>query len=122
MSSATTPDLQDRVQTITDAFVAFDEDRAEPAFALDTEDVTAHLERLCAYRVPMDEAVRTFVRKACGAADLERADLSDDTARLAGCGGRSRGFSRTMLADVSSTLTSSIDFTYLATESRRILI
>ena len=34
MSSATTPDLQDRVQTITDAFVAFDESRAEPAFVL----------------------------------------------------------------------------------------
>nr|WP_255152930.1 hypothetical protein [Halorarius halobius] len=100
MSSATTPDLQDHVQTITDALVAFDESRAEPAFALDTEDVTAQLERLCAYRVPMDEAVRTLLRKACGDADLERADLSDDIARLAGYGGRSRGFSRTMLADV----------------------
>jgi hypothetical protein len=41
MSSVTPPDLQDRVQTITDAFVAFDESRAEPAFALDTEDATA---------------------------------------------------------------------------------
>lgn len=61
MSSVTTPDLQDRVQTITDAFVAFDESRAEPAFALDTEDVAAQLERLCAYRVPADEAVRTPV-------------------------------------------------------------
>jgi len=100
MSSATTPDLQDRVQTITDAFVAFDESRAEPAFALDTEDVAAQLERLCAYRVPADEAVRTLVRKACDDADLERADLSDDLARLAGYGGRSRGFFRTMLADV----------------------
>nr|WP_318571275.1 hypothetical protein [Salinigranum marinum] len=100
MSSATTPDLQDRVQTITDAFVAFDESRTEPAFALDTEDVAAQLERLCAYRVPADEAVRTLVRKACADADLERADLSDDIAQLAGYGGRSRGFSRTMLADV----------------------
>jgi len=100
MSSATTPDLQDRVQTITDAFVAFDESRAEPAFALDSEDVAAQLERLCAYRVPADEAVRTLVRKACADADLERADLSDDIAQLAGYGGRARGFSRTMLTDV----------------------
>jgi len=83
MSSATTPDLQDRVQTITDAFVAFDESRTELAFALDSEDVAAQLERLCAYRVPADEAVRTLVRKACADADLERADLSDDIARLA---------------------------------------
>ena len=41
MSSATTPDLQDRVQTITDALVAFNEDRGQPVFALDTEDVAA---------------------------------------------------------------------------------
>jgi hypothetical protein len=71
------------MQTITDAFVAFDESRAEPAFALDTKDVTVQLERLCAYRVPVDGAVRTPVYKMCADADLKRADLSDDIARLA---------------------------------------
>ncbi len=62
--------------------------------------MTAQLERLYAYRVPVDEAVWTLVRKACADADLGQDDLSADLARLAGYGGRSRGFSRTMLGDV----------------------
>ena len=59
-------------------------------FDLDTEDVTDQLERLCAYRVPMDESVWTLIRKACADADLEQTDISDDIARLAAYGGRSR--------------------------------
>jgi hypothetical protein len=77
MSSTATPDLQDRVQTITDAFAAFDESRVAaggaPTFEFEQHDVEKQLERLCAYRVPADEAVRTLVRKACADAGLATA-------------------------------------------------
>ena len=86
-SSTVSPDLRDRIQTITDAFVVFDESRVtdggDPTFGFDQHDIENRLERLCEHRVPADEAVRTLVRKACADADLERADLSDDIARLA---------------------------------------
>jgi RPA family protein len=98
--SSISPDVQNRIQTITDAFATFDETQATPVFDLDEHDVLVQLERLCAYRVPLDEAVRTLVRKLCGEAGLERDDLSDELARLSGYGVRPRGFSRAMLADV----------------------
>jgi len=104
MSSVVTPDLQDRVQTISDAFAAFEasrpSDENNSTFAIEQRDIEAQLEHLHSYRIPLDEAVRTVVRKACTDAGLEREDLSGDLARLAGYGGRPGGFSRTMLADV----------------------
>ena len=69
MSSTVTPDLQDRGEIITAAFETFDESRVatggDPTFGFDQHDIENRLERLCAYRVPADEAVRTLVRKAC---------------------------------------------------------
>jgi RPA family protein len=104
MSSTVAPDLQDRIQTISDAFAAFDESRvaggSDPTFALDQRDIEDQLERMCAYRVPMDEAVRTIVRKACTDADLDRDDLTDDLAKLAGYGGRPQKAARTMLNSI----------------------
>ncbi|WP_267643908.1 hypothetical protein [Haloarchaeobius amylolyticus] len=104
MSSTVAPDLQDRIQTISDAFAAFDESRvaggSDPTFALDQLDIEDQLERMCAYRVPMDEAVRTIVRKACTDADLDRDDLTDDLAKLAGYGGRPQKATRTMLNSI----------------------
>jgi len=40
-------------------------------FTLDQPDIENQLERMCAYRVPMDEAVRTVVRKVCADANLD---------------------------------------------------
>jgi len=104
MSSTVAPDLQDRVQTITDAFVAFDEFRvaggSDPTFVLDQREIEDQLERMCAYRVPADEAVRTVVRKACDDAGLDRDDLTNDLARLAGYGGRPQKTVRTMLNSI----------------------
>jgi hypothetical protein len=104
MSSTVAPDLQDRIQTISDAFAALDESRvaggSDPTFVLDQRDIEDQLERMCAYRVPMDEAVRTVVRKACTDADLDRDDLTDDLAKLAGYGGRPQKATRTMLNSI----------------------
>jgi len=63
MSSVVTPDLQDRVQTISDAFAAFEasrpSDENNSTFAIEQRDIEAQLEQLHSYRIPLDEAVRT---------------------------------------------------------------
>lgn len=104
MSSTVAPNLQDRIQTISDAFAAFDESRAaggsDPTFVLDQRDIEDQLERMCTYRVPMDEPIRTVVRKACTDADLDWNDLTDDLAKLAGYGGRPQKATRTMLNSI----------------------
>jgi RPA family protein len=103
MAINTTAELQNRAETIASHFgdIAHSTDAGAQRVEIDRADVERELEQLVAYRVPLDEAVRTVVRGAIADAGLDRTDLPGELARLAGYSNGTGSFERTMLGDVA---------------------
>nr|WP_185977388.1 hypothetical protein [Haloglomus irregulare] len=103
MSQTTTPELQDRAETITTHLDEIATPASDDASAVKVghtrQEIEQRLDELVAHRVPADEAVRTVVRGLVSEAGLEQSDLPPELARLAGYSKGSR-FERVLLDDV----------------------
>ena len=102
MSQTPTTELQDRAETITshlDAIETAADDGPAVGAGVTRQAIEQRLDELVAYRVPVDEAVRTVVRSVMRDTGLDRTDLPTELARLAGYSTRP-SFERVMLRSV----------------------